>query len=293
LYTIRNELHIERGDTFIDIKQQIKEILLKEKITMTDLVNLLNKNKTGENNRTTVSSLNNKLTRGTIKYSEILEIFDVLDYDITLQKRIKANEQLTILENYKPFSIPKPQVESLFAGSGKINKSVLFKNNFNIKYGTVTGGKNKNIITSNDVIKNAKEFENKNGYNPIMSDDKIYEMELQQERINLEDDFEENINDLLDRIIDNYNPMIKKHYKELIETYHGAKSFPLSFKLTTLYRVIYRLLSVQSDSSLRDFITRLRNIYAEGDLVKLTDEELNKLYDTSVYYIESLNNKND
>jgi hypothetical protein len=84
----------------MDIKQQIKEILLKEKITMTDLVNLLNKNKTGENNRTTVSSLNNKLTRGTIKYSEILEIFDALNYDIILQKRNIAETQSS--KGFKP-----------------------------------------------------------------------------------------------------------------------------------------------------------------------------------------------
>jgi hypothetical protein len=280
----------------MDIKQQIKEILLKEKITMTDLVNLLNKNKTGENNRTTVSSLNNKLTRGTIKYSEILEIFDVLDYNITLQKRIKANEQLTILENYKTFSIPKLKVESLFAGSGKIDKSALFKENFNIKYGSITGtkdNKHKNIITSHDVMKNAKEFEKKNGYNPIMNDDELYEMELQQDRLDLEHDVEVNIQAILDYIVLNCDTSVKKKYKDLIDDYILIKDLPVAFKLTSMYRVLFKLLSVQSDASLRSFICELRNLYVHGGLMDINDDELMKLFEVSRYYRELLTDKNN
>lgn len=46
---------------------------------MSDLVKLLNDK---YNREDTVQNLNNKLTRGTIKYSEIKEIADVLHYKI-------------------------------------------------------------------------------------------------------------------------------------------------------------------------------------------------------------------
>lgn len=69
----------------IDIKQQVKEYLLKENTTLTDLVSILNGNRLKEAT-TTVASLNNKLTRGTIKYSEIIEIAQALGYDVIWQK---------------------------------------------------------------------------------------------------------------------------------------------------------------------------------------------------------------
>jgi hypothetical protein len=69
----------------MNIKQQVKSLLLKENIKFVNLVELINKNRTDEQ-KTTISSLNNKLTRGTIKYSELSEIFEVLGYNIILVK---------------------------------------------------------------------------------------------------------------------------------------------------------------------------------------------------------------
>lgn len=113
-------------------------------------------------------------------------------------------------------------------------------------------------------------------------------LEQQVQRLDLEHDFELNVSILLDKIISTVDPIIQERYKELIETYNDSKNFPLSFKLTSLYRVIYRILSVQSDSGFRDFITKLRNIYIDGDLIQLTDEELKELYDISKYYLDLL-----
>jgi putative transcriptional regulator len=146
-------------------------------------------------------------------------------------------------------------------------------------------------LSAHQAIKNAKVFEEKHGYNPIISDEALLKMELEQDRLDLEYNFETNVNKILNNIIDTYDPTIQEHYKELIKTYSDNKDAPLSYKLTTLYRVIYRLLSIHSDSQLRDFITKLRNIYMDGDLIKLNDEELKNLYDNSIYYLNLLNSK--
>ena len=61
------------------IKNEVKVKILQKGHTMTKLVELLN----GKYNKnTTVQNLSNKLTRETIQYKEILEIADVLGYEI-------------------------------------------------------------------------------------------------------------------------------------------------------------------------------------------------------------------
>jgi len=61
------------------IKNDIKVKILQKGLTMTKLVELLN----GKHNKnTTVQNISNKLTRETIQYKEILEIADVLGYEI-------------------------------------------------------------------------------------------------------------------------------------------------------------------------------------------------------------------
>jgi hypothetical protein len=74
----------------MDIKQQIKEYLNKKNTTLTNVVNIINSFKSKEE-QTTVQNVNNKLTRGTIKYSEVLEIAQILGYDIIWQEQ-KPNE---------------------------------------------------------------------------------------------------------------------------------------------------------------------------------------------------------
>lgn len=64
-----------------DLRNEIKSYIAKSGWTLTDIIKELNKNRS-EAEQTTTQNISNKLTRGTIKYSEIKEIADVIGYDI-------------------------------------------------------------------------------------------------------------------------------------------------------------------------------------------------------------------
>jgi hypothetical protein len=68
------------------IREDVKIILIQSGKTMKEVVELLN-SKYGRND--TSQNLSNKLSRGTLKYSEALEIAEVLGYTI---KWIKEKE---------------------------------------------------------------------------------------------------------------------------------------------------------------------------------------------------------
>ena len=57
---------------------EIKSILAKENITMTDLAKKI---------PTSVNNLSNKLRNNTIKYEEVRQIADILGYNIQFVKR--------------------------------------------------------------------------------------------------------------------------------------------------------------------------------------------------------------
>ena len=63
------------------IKNEIKSIIAKKGMTMTAVVELINNNRDTAN-KTSVQNLNNKLTRESIKYTEMVELADVLGFDI-------------------------------------------------------------------------------------------------------------------------------------------------------------------------------------------------------------------
>ena len=63
------------------IKNEIKSIIAKKGMTMTAVVELINNNRNTDN-KTSVQNLNNKLTRESIKYTEMVELADVLGFDI-------------------------------------------------------------------------------------------------------------------------------------------------------------------------------------------------------------------
>jgi len=50
-------------------------------MTLTEVVSRMNKNRS-EENQTTIQNISNKIMRGTIKYSEILEIAAILNMSI-------------------------------------------------------------------------------------------------------------------------------------------------------------------------------------------------------------------
>ncbi|DAB25023.1 TPA: phosphoribosylglycinamide formyltransferase [Candidatus Gastranaerophilales bacterium HUM_21] len=67
-----------------NFKNEIKAQITRSGHTMTQLVALLNQ-KYGK--KTTVQNISNKLTRETISHKEILEIADVLGYEIIWKEK--------------------------------------------------------------------------------------------------------------------------------------------------------------------------------------------------------------
>ncbi len=68
----------------MDIRNDIKYILSKEALTLTNLARLMTE-KTGK--KYTVNSISGKLIRESITLKEALEIFDIAGYDLVPKKR--------------------------------------------------------------------------------------------------------------------------------------------------------------------------------------------------------------
>jgi hypothetical protein len=66
------------------IKEDIKSIIVMSGKTMSEVVELINHK---YNRQDTVQNFSNKLTRGTIRYLEVLEIAEVLGYTIKWVKK--------------------------------------------------------------------------------------------------------------------------------------------------------------------------------------------------------------
>lgn len=71
-----------------DIRNEIKAYIAKSGWTITDIVKEINKRNVDnpEYKETTSQNLSNKLSRGTIKYSEAKEIADIIGYKIEWTK---------------------------------------------------------------------------------------------------------------------------------------------------------------------------------------------------------------
>ncbi|MBI6875595.1 LLM class flavin-dependent oxidoreductase [Clostridium aciditolerans] len=61
------------------LKEELKALIIKSGWTMTDVVNRLNEK---HNRDTTVQNFSSKLIRGTLKYSEVEEVLDLIGYEI-------------------------------------------------------------------------------------------------------------------------------------------------------------------------------------------------------------------
>lgn len=64
------------------IKNEVKSYIIKEGFTMKKIAGLLD-----EESKVALQNLSNKLTRGTIRYSEIKQIADILGYEIKWIKK--------------------------------------------------------------------------------------------------------------------------------------------------------------------------------------------------------------
>lgn len=65
-----------------EIRNEIKSYIARSGWTMTDIVKKMNESRPNDEN-TTTQNITNKLARGTIKYSEVLEIARIIGYEIT------------------------------------------------------------------------------------------------------------------------------------------------------------------------------------------------------------------
>ena len=73
------------------IHKEIKMNLARSGMTLTEVVGRMNKNRS-EENQTTIQNISNKIMRGTIKYSEILEIAAILNMSIVWTE--KSEEEI-------------------------------------------------------------------------------------------------------------------------------------------------------------------------------------------------------
>ena len=64
-----------------DLKKELKSQMALIGITFTQVIEEMN-NRRSKDNQTTIQNINNKITRGTIKYSEVLEILDILSLKV-------------------------------------------------------------------------------------------------------------------------------------------------------------------------------------------------------------------
>ena len=73
----------ERG-TFMNVKNEIKSIIVRSGMTMQQVVDLLSEEYGWSNS---ISNFSNKLSRGSLRYREAIQIADVMGYDLIWQKR--------------------------------------------------------------------------------------------------------------------------------------------------------------------------------------------------------------
>lgn len=67
----------------MSIREDIKMLLAKKAMTMTQLAKIL----TEQGHKTSIKSLSNKLTQKTIKFEEVRKILDILGYEIEYKEK--------------------------------------------------------------------------------------------------------------------------------------------------------------------------------------------------------------
>lgn len=68
-----------------EVRKRIKSLLASEGVTVTELVEEYNR--THADTRTTRQNLTNKLARQTLQFKEVIELADVLGYEVEFVKR--------------------------------------------------------------------------------------------------------------------------------------------------------------------------------------------------------------
>ena len=78
-----SQIKNERGD-LMDIRNELKSYIVKEGMTMRELVEMLAYEYDWSDS---VPNFSGKLSRGSLRYSEAIEMADVMGYDIVWVKR--------------------------------------------------------------------------------------------------------------------------------------------------------------------------------------------------------------
>ena len=72
--------------SILDVRNEIKSYIAMSGWTLTDIVKEMNKTRI-ESEKTTSQNISNKLTRGTIKYSECREIAEIIGFRIKWESK--------------------------------------------------------------------------------------------------------------------------------------------------------------------------------------------------------------
>ncbi len=75
------------------LKNEIKSYIAASGLTMTDIVKQMNSNRP-KDKQMTLQNLSNKLTRGTIKYNECLEIAEIIGYEIIWEPKTSVGSSM-------------------------------------------------------------------------------------------------------------------------------------------------------------------------------------------------------
>lgn len=83
----KNICYSVEGDGVIhnQVHNELKAIIAQNGLTLTEVVNRMNQRRSPDS-QTTVQNISNKLSRGTIKYSEVLEIASAIGLKISWDK---------------------------------------------------------------------------------------------------------------------------------------------------------------------------------------------------------------
>lgn len=68
------------------VRNEIKAYIARAGWSLVDIVEKMNESRS-DGDKTTPQNISNKLTRGTIKYSEVKEIADIIGYKVVWEKK--------------------------------------------------------------------------------------------------------------------------------------------------------------------------------------------------------------
>ena len=149
-----------------------------------------------------------------------------------------------------------------------------------------------NIITANETFGSSV-------YNPILSDEEIYEYEtyehetyedeIEESRLEKEIKFETNLNSIMDFLLCDHNiSLLSDKFKKEAERYTGMPMIT-SHKFIAFHRVLYLIAVKQlKNKQIVCFMIDLIKIYNQGGLTNLKDDELNSLISESDYILKTL-----